>query len=83
MTQRTVTTLTQFIITSFKLTALFARMHNQMLYRYSVSPITSMDMSVRSLGDADISSVLKYTPHLTRTEHNLVSVKPKNRLVLI
>lgn len=42
------------------------------------SPITSMDMSVRSLGDADISNVLKYTPHLTSTEHSLVSVKPKN-----
>lgn len=37
-----------------------------------------MDMSVRSLGDADISNVLKYTPHLTSTEHSLVSVKPKN-----
>ena len=44
---------------------------------YLVLPIISMDMSDNSLGDEEKSIFLRYTPHLTNTEDNFVSVRPE------
>ena len=44
---------------------------------YLVLPIISMDMSDNSLGDEEMSNFLRYTPHLTNTEDNFVSVRPE------